>query len=200
MLNRYRDVAIVLCATENGRAAGGIEKRIMNLEQQLKLQAFLDGELPEREAREILAWTQRDSAAASLLAELKNTRAVMVKSEPHLSVPESREFFWSKIEREIQRLEPQAASTPKVSIFTILRRLLLPASAVATVVIAGMIAHFNAPKTVVENVADADTTVVETTLANSDATTYRDASEGTTLVWFSSADDSPAQNKKSAIN
>ena len=39
-------------------------------------------------------------------------------------------------------------------------------------------------------------------MANSDATTYRDASEGTTLVWFSSAaDDNPAQNKKpTAIN
>ncbi|HEX3856757.1 MAG TPA: hypothetical protein VHY30_05615 [Verrucomicrobiae bacterium] len=176
----------------------------MNLEQQLKLQAFLDGELPECEAREILAWTQRDSAAASLLAELRNTRAAMVKSEPHLSVPESREFFWSKIEREIQRLEPQAASTPKVSIFTALRHWLLPASAVVTIIIAGMIVHFefpnNATKTVVENVADADTTTVETTLASTDATTYRDASEGTTLVWFSSADDSPAQNKKSAIN
>ena len=176
----------------------------MTKEQQLKLQAFLDGELPEREAREILAWTQRDSAAADLLAELKNTRAAMAKSEPHLSVPESREFFWSKIEREIQRLEPQTISAPKISIFTTLRRLLLPASAVATLVIAGLIAHFefpnNAPKAVVETVADTDTTTVETTLANSDATTYRDASEGTTLVWFSSADDSPAQNEKSAVN
>jgi negative regulator of sigma E activity len=178
----------------------------MTQEQQMKLQAFLDGELPEREAREILAWTQRDHEAASLLAELKNTRAAMVKSEPHLSVPESREFFWSKIEREIQRLEPQAASAPEVSIFTTVRRWLLPAAAVSAVVIAGMIAHFNVPNYVpkpeVQTVADADTPAVETTLANSDATTYRDASEGTTLVWFSSAaDDSPAQNKKpTAIN
>jgi hypothetical protein len=129
----------------------------------------------------------------------------MAKSEPHLSVPESREFFWSKIEREIQRLEPPAASAPKVSIFTMLRRLLLPAAAVSLLVIAGMIAHFNvpnnSPKAAVENVADADTTTVETTLANSDATTYRDTSEGTTLVWFSPTDDSPAQNKKpTAIN
>jgi anti-sigma factor RsiW len=178
----------------------------MNQEQQLKLQGFLDGELPESEAREILAWTQRDSAAAGLLAELRNTRAALAKSEPHLSVPESREFFWSKIEREIQRLEPQKTSAPKTSIFIMLRRLLLPASAVATLIIAGMIAHFNfpnnAPKADVETVADADTPSVETTLANSDATTYRDASEGTTLVWFSTtADDSPAQNAKpTAIN
>jgi anti-sigma factor RsiW len=174
----------------------------MNEEQQLKLQAFLDGELPEREAREILAWTQRDREATALLAELKNTRQALVKSESYLSVPESRDFFWSKIEREIQRLEPQTTSAPNVSIFAALRRFLLPASAVAALVIAGLFAHFNAPKVIIENVADADTPSVETTLANSDATTYRDASEGTTLVWFSSAaDDNPAQNKgPSAIN
>jgi anti-sigma factor RsiW len=174
----------------------------MNLEQQLKLQAFLDGELPEREAREILAWMQRDHEAASLLAELKNTRQAMVKSEPHLSVPESRDFFWSKIEHEIQRLEQEMAVAPRISIFATLRRFLLPASAVAALVIAGLFAHFNAPKVVVESVADADTPSVETTLANSDATTYRDAVEGTTLVWFSSAtDDSPTQNQSpAAIN
>jgi anti-sigma factor RsiW len=174
----------------------------MTSEQQLKLQAFLDGELPEREARAILAWTQRDREAAALLAELKNTRQAMAKSEPHLSVPESREFFWSKIEREIHRLEPQTSSAPDVSIFAALRRFFLPASAVAALVIAGLFAHFNAPKVIVESVADADTPAVETTLANSDATTYRDASEGTTLVWFSSAaDENPMQNKgPSAIN
>ena len=180
----------------------------MNLEQQLKLQAFLDGELPESEAREILAWTQRDSAAASLLAELRNTRAAMAKSEPHLSMPETREFFWSKIEREIRRLEAQTTSAPEVSIFAALRRWLLPAAAVSALVIAGLIAHFNVPNNVPPAVvetatdADADTPTVETTLANSDATTYRDASEGTTLVWFSpTADDSPAPNAKpAAIN
>ena len=177
----------------------------MNQEQQLKLQALLDGELPEREAREILAWTQRDSAAAGLLAELRNTRAAMAKAEPHLSLPETREFFWSKIEREIQRLEPQTTSAPKVSAFTMLRRLLLSAAAVSVLLIAGMIAHFNfpnhSPKNAVEIVADADAPSVETTLANADATTYRDASEGTTLVWFSSVDDGAAPNKKpTAIN
>jgi len=167
-----------------------------------QVSAFLDGELPEREAREILSWTQRDGAAAALLAELKNTRAAMSKAEPHLSLPESREFFWSKIEREIQRREPVAATAPEVSIIAALRRWLLPAVAVGALVIAGMIAHFNVPKAAMETVADADTPTVETTLANSDATTYRDASEGTTLVWFSSAaDDNPVPDKTpAAIN
>jgi len=164
----------------------------MNQEQQLKLQAFLDGELPEREAHEILAWTQRDGAAAALLAELKNTRQAMVKSEPHLSVPESRDFFWSQIEREIQRLEPETSAAPDASILAGFRRWFFPAVALGALVIAGLVAHFIAPKTVVEGVADADTTTVETTLASADATTYRDAGEGTTLVWFS--DDTTAIN------
>jgi len=175
----------------------------MNKEQQLKLQAFLDGELPEREAREILAWTQRDGAAGALLGELKNTRTAMAKSELPLSVPETREFFWSKIEREIQRLEPQAISAPGVSILATLRHWFFPAVALGALVVAGFVAHFNVPKAAVENVADADdTTTVETALADSDATTYRDDSEGTTLVWFSSAaDDVPANNKTpAAIN
>jgi len=174
----------------------------MTQEQQLKLQAFLDGELPAREAREILTWTQRDREASSLLAELRNTRQALAKSEPHLSLPESREFFWSKIEREIQRLEPHPVAAPPPSGFAALRRWFFPAAAVSALVIAGMIAYFQAPTAAVQTVADADAPTVETTLANSDATTYRDASEGTTLVLFSYAvDNSPVKNKKpTAIN
>jgi len=164
----------------------------MTLDQQLKIQAFLDGELPEREAREILAWTQRNREAALLLSELRNTRQALAKSEPQLSLPESRDFFWSKIEHEIRRLEPETESAPEFPIFAVLRRWLLPASAVAALVIAGWFWHFNTPKSVVENVADADTPAVETTLASAAATTYRDASEGTTLVLFS--DDTIAIN------
>jgi anti-sigma factor RsiW len=171
----------------------------MTDEQQLKLQAFLDGELPEKEAREIFAWTQRDQGAALLLAELKNTRQAMAESELQLSMPESREFFWSKIEREIQKQEPLTTASSDSSFLAALRRFLLPVSAVAALVIAGLIAHFDAPKAVVRRVADADTPTVETTLASATSTTYRDASEGTTLVWFS--DDAPAEaTKPTTIN
>lgn len=174
----------------------------MNLEQQLKLQAFLDGELPEREAHEILTWTQRDPAAAALLAELKNTRQAVKTGEPQLRLRESREFFWSKIQREIQRQEPRPVAAPEPSGFAALRRWLLPAVAVSALAIAGLVAHFHTPSGNVMVVADADAPSVETTLANSDVTTYCDASEGTTLVWFSyAADDNPTQTKKpTAIN
>jgi anti-sigma factor RsiW len=162
----------------------------MNEAQQLKLQAFLDGELPEREAREVLAWTQRDADAVALLAELRNTRQALAKAGPGWSVPESREFYWSKIEREIQKLEPAQTRATEKSFFAGLRRFLLPAGATATLVIAGLFAYSHTGTVVAAN--DSDATIVETAQAGSDATTYRDEADGTTLVWFSgSADANP---------
>jgi hypothetical protein len=123
----------------------------------------------------------------------------MAKSEPYLSVPETREFYWSKIEREIRRLEPRGETMPENSFTASLRRFLLPAGALAALAVAGLVWHFHGvtPK---DNVADADTPTVETTLASTDATTYRDASEGTTLVWFSpTVDDSLTPDKKPTV-
>jgi len=174
----------------------------MNEEQQLRLQAFLDGELPESEAREILSWTQRDADAAALLTELRNTRQAIAKSELHLSVPESREFYWSKIEREIQKLEPveKEIAAPILN----WRRLLWPLGAAAvcfSVLMIGSL-EMDKPQSVAMISTDADTTIVETAQPDSDATTYRDEADGTTLVWFSaSTDANPASGKISgAIN
>ena len=155
----------------------------MNLDQQLKLQAFLDGELPEREAREILAWTQSDAGAAALLSELKHTRQAITQSEPHLVLPESREFYWSKIQREIGRLEPRKASGSTNSIFGLLGRFLLPASALAALAIALIVAYPHFRPTAQTTVANASE--VETSLADADAITYRDEQENTTLIWLS---------------
>ena len=49
----------------------------MTEEQQLKLQAFVDGELPEADAREVAAHVARDAEAADLLAELRHTRQAL---------------------------------------------------------------------------------------------------------------------------
>src|SRR5580765_5919660 len=100
----------------------------MNEEQQLKLQAFLDGELPDRERREVAAWIDRDDAAARLLASLKATHEALVVAEPVVTLPGSREFFWSKIEREIQRRDRVAADVPFVFNW---RQWLWPVGAVA---------------------------------------------------------------------
>jgi len=75
----------------------------MKHELELKLMACLDGELPEREAREITVLVEQDPQARALLDELRQTRAALHGQETIAQVPESREFYWSKIERSIQR-------------------------------------------------------------------------------------------------
>ena len=84
----------------------------MDFDTQLKLQAFLDGELPEDEAREVASLIARDEEARALHAELKNTRRAIKDSQPNVKLPESREFFWSKVERDIQQLQPVQAISP----------------------------------------------------------------------------------------
>src|SRR4051794_9925969 len=103
----------------------------MTDEQQLKLQAFFDGELPESESREVAAWIARDPDATALLKELRNTRQALSTFEPGLKLPESREFFWSKIEREIRRFEPAPQTAERVPLMALLRRILAPAGAFA---------------------------------------------------------------------
>ena len=152
----------------------------MDYEAQLKLQAFLDGELAEGKAREVSEWVARDREAAALVEELRNTRKALAGFEAATLLPESREFFWSKVQREIQRLEtpaPEPAPTPVLALW---RRLLVPAFALALVVVAGVV--LTRP---VGPVGRTTAASIETALADAGAFTYHDYSAGTTLVWVS---------------
>lgn len=152
----------------------------MNNEQQLKLQAFLDGELSEPEAREISSWVAQDAEATALVRELRNTRQAFKISEAPVRLPESREFYWSKIHREIERLEPVRTPAPGLSFFARLRRMLVPVGAAAALVIAGLLAGHQAGWLKLGGAPD-----MEMTVADSGAFTYHDYASGTTLVWVS---------------
>src|SRR5882762_9715108 len=110
----------------------------MNPEFQLKLQAHFDGELSEREAREIESALATDPEARALLAELGNTRGALAGFETETKLPEAREFYWSKIRREIERHE-QAAPV-RTAPLPLWRRLLIPSGAFAAVAIMGLLA------------------------------------------------------------
>jgi anti-sigma factor RsiW len=152
----------------------------MTEEQQLKLQAFLDGELPEKDAQEVAAWVARDAEATDLLGELRNTRKALADYEPALKLPESREFYWSKIQREIQRLEPVQTPKESLSVFALLRRVLVPLGAVAVLAIVGVLA-FRQFGTQGETAH----TQVSAMLADVGAIHYRDQAEGMTVIWLS---------------
>ncbi|MEO6183205.1 MAG: hypothetical protein ABIP71_08945 [Verrucomicrobiota bacterium] len=86
----------------------------MNEKNKFKLQAHLDGELSSGEAREFSETLSKDAEAQSLLTELKFIKAALRGNEMELKLPETREFYWSKIRREIARDSQQAAPRPIV--------------------------------------------------------------------------------------
>jgi anti-sigma factor RsiW len=146
----------------------------MNKDLQLKLQAYLDGELPSGEAQAVRDLLAADGAARDLLVELTNTRDVVVAHEAAIKLPESREFYWSKIQREISREAKPVAVVPKFSFAAWLHRALVPAGATAAVAIAIMLSLPQA-----NGVGDATSTSSDTATF-----TYHNYATGTTLVWL----------------
>jgi anti-sigma factor RsiW len=146
----------------------------MDFEAQLKVQAYLDGELSPAEARQVEDRLAREPEAQALLVELKMTVGALDGAEPELKLPESREFYWSKIQREIQREMRPAERSPLHAAWVGWRRWLTPASALAGVLAIALLTArgHHGP-------------LVEATLSDSGAFTYRDYSAKTTLVWFS---------------
>lgn len=102
----------------------------MNTE--LKLQALLDGELDAREARHAEALLAQDAQSAALLQELTWTKGAIVGNEAEMKLPESREFFWGKVERAITVEEKQAAAAPAERAWWL--KFLYPATGLAAVV------------------------------------------------------------------
>ena len=111
----------------------------------------------------------------------ENTRQAMVGFEIGISLPESREFYWSKIEREILRQEPAAPVAAAGAFWSAWRKFLVPAGAVSALALAALIGFFGS-----SNFSSA-----ETAIADPGAFTYHDFSTRTTLVWFSY----PAENE-----
>jgi anti-sigma factor RsiW len=154
--------------------------RLMNEEQQLRLQAFLDHELGEQEARDVASWVARDREAAALVRELRNTRQALSQAGQDQRVPETREFYWSKLEREIQRLQPsEPVQIPSLPWMARFRRVLVSAGAVAALAVivfvaghqSGFLGWFRGAQT-------------EMTAADAGMFTYKDYANGTTLVWM----------------
>jgi len=147
--------------------------------EQLKLQAYLDGELPEREMRSVADRLARDQDAAALITELRQTREALSGFEQGVQLPESREFYWSKIQREIQRQGTPARESAKPNpLVAGLRLWLRPAMAFALVTVLGLVLTRElwpggSPHPAVTSLEDAG------------AFTYHDYKAGITLVWLS---------------
>ena len=157
---------------------------MIDYDSQLKLQAYLDGELPEHEARLVADSLGRDPEASALLQELRCTTEAVKASQVDVRLPESRDFFWSKIQRQIQSEEQSSPARKPASLLARLQHYLVPASAVAllTIVLTLSVGHSSAMQPgEMELVSD-----------EMGALTFRSQSEQMTMVWLYPRTDSQA--------
>ena len=82
---------------------------MINHETELELQAYLDGELSAGEAKAIADLLGRDAGAQALYQELRTAKSLLAGNELDRKLPESREFYWSKIQRQIDQVESTQA-------------------------------------------------------------------------------------------
>jgi anti-sigma factor RsiW len=151
----------------------------------LQLQAYLDGELPENEVCRIETWLEEDSQARALLSELEGTRTLLSGYQDEVPHPESREFFWSKIERAIraQEIEAPAVRPSRLAPLAAWWKYLVPAGSLASLLFASLL--------VTRGPGGSGGPEWEAALNDPGALTYRDFASGTTLVWLSF----PAENE-----
>ena len=156
---------------------------MIDFDTQIKIQAFLDGELAGDEAREVVTLIAGDQEAAALLGELKNTRRALSGAEQGITLPETREFYWSKIRRDIEKVERAQPALAPVSPWHTLVRWIRPIGVVAVVAVISLL---------VWQQMDGGNGLgaIVTAQIDSDAITYQDAASGTTFVWFNY----PAEN------
>jgi anti-sigma factor RsiW len=147
----------------------------MNYETQLKIQARLDGELSAAEQCELESLLATDGQAKALFTELQNTSTALTSNEIATPVPLTREFYWSRIERDIERLEKQAAPAP--SRLAQWLRWLAPAGALSALAIATFLSLREAAPGMDE---------IETPLEQASVYSFRSPSEKMSVVWVQS--------------
>jgi anti-sigma factor RsiW len=162
-----------------------------NHDSELKLQTYLDGELSAREAAEVKALLERDADGQALLAELRNTKAALAEGEAELKLPESREFFWSKVQRQIEQQEKAVVAVPGISwVAWVRHHLVSVGGAVALTCVLGamLLSGNNSPLAEVDTASD-----------DMGAYTFRDQQAKMTVVWFYDKSDDSEFTEPAAI-
>jgi anti-sigma factor RsiW len=155
----------------------------MNRDLELRVQAWVDGELPEADMRQVASLLETDRAAQDLVAELRMTKHFLAGNEPAAAMPEGHDFFWSKIRREIERSARPEASAPTLSWAFAWRRMLAPLSGVALVALVTAVSlnFFQHPQaeSALSNLVE-----VENPSEHIGSISYRSKAENMFVVWL----------------
>jgi anti-sigma factor RsiW len=164
----------------------------MNEELELKIQAWIDGEVSPSEGDRLAALIERDDQASQLVQELRATRRVLTANEPQAAVPETREFYWTKIQNQIRR---EARVPAPLGWRRLLRwQRLIPsltgAAALFAVVLFGI--RQAAPKASFDEVS--------ATVEGMEAITFHDQTAGVTVVWLQDSQDGQDDQATQAVD
>ncbi len=123
-------------------------------------------------------WLVKDAEANALLAELRNTKGALSGGEAELKLPETREFYWSKIEREIRWQDRPAATSARIPWLAWVQQHFLPVSGVALLSCLLAVLAVRSGKI--------SSQISEMELASEDmgSYTFRDQEHRMTMVWF----------------
>lgn len=158
----------------------------MNSDTQLKVQAYLDNELSPGEARKVAGLISSDRDAQELYSLLRATKELLDGNEPEVKLDESREFYWSKIQRQIQSAQREPA--PR-AIRPLWIRLLAPLAGTAAL-FALLLTVMNPSTNVVDRSVEAIASrpihgEVEDLAPDVSSVTFRSEEQGVTVVWLS---------------
>jgi len=154
----------------------------LELNLELELQAWLDGELSEPKARRIGAKIAGDQEASRLITELQAVKSALAGNETARTVPETRALYWSKIERQIQRQAPgpRAVQAPLQAVWRLWFAPLAGFAALACLLLLAVKPY--APPAFDE---------ISSTGEGMEAVTFHDQAAGMTVVWLT--DTAPAR-------
>jgi len=162
----------------------------MNIDQQLILQSYLDGELSPSETRQMTELLKVDAEARALVAELKNTTTALSGNELEIKLPETRDFFFGKIQRQIEReaaVQTQKAAAPTPVLARLWKYFLPLAGATAAVILFAVVTEKQAGSAYIPGAGEST--------GEMSAYTYRSQADGMTVVWL--ADNSAADENSS---
>ncbi len=163
----------------------------MNQELELQLQAYVDGELPANEARKITELLAHDGSAQALLRELTFTKQALSGNELEVKLPEGRDFYWSKIAREIASQERTEAPVPSAPWWRWTFKYFAPVAGLAAVCLLLIVPGKK------EDAGEANSAaVIENLSPDMVTSTFHSQSDGLKVIWLSEKTDEQATGEE----
>jgi len=110
----------------------------MNYEKKIKVQAWVDGQMPAHEAARVAEWVETNSEARELAEELRSVKVLLQIGENPVKVEDSREFYWAQIARRIDSkdtTEPKADVVGSTTWIEWCQQWLVPVGGLAAIVV-----------------------------------------------------------------